>query len=165
MFTRCFHYLNIEIFQIFLGFGKNYSSNCFYCIFIRNRFNGYSSNSCSSFHVRYILSQNISEFINYQINLDNWLNEIESWCTSINYIVYSGSQDERRIIRYELRENKYEKPINVLITTYSLISSTSEDKSFFGKFKFDYCVFDEAHMLKNMTTIRYQNLIKISVHK
>ena len=85
------------------------------------------------------------------------------WCPSITFLVYTGTQDERRHLRYDILENKFEKPLNVLITSYSLISSTNEDKAFFRKMRFDYCVFDEAHMLKNMTSIRYQSLIKVSV--
>jgi SNF2 family DNA or RNA helicase len=43
-----------------------------------------------------------------------------------------------------------------------MLSSSNEDKAFFRKLKLEYCVYDEAHMLKNMNSIRYQSLIKIN---
>lgn len=61
--------------------------------------------------------------------------------------------------------NKFERPLNAILTTYGLLSSTNEDKAFFRKLKLDYCVYDEAHMLKNMNSIRYQSLIKIKSKK
>ena len=88
---------------------------------------------------------------------------MDTWCPSIKYIVYTGSQEERRNLRYELMDKNTLRTLNVLITTYSLISSTNEDKAFFKRAKFEYVIFDEAHMLRNMDTIRYQSLIKINV--
>lgn len=38
-----------------------------------------------------------------------------------------------------------------------------EDRTLFKKFQFHYAVFDEGHMLKNMSSLRFQNLMKISV--
>ncbi len=95
--------------------------------------------------------------------LDNWIREIETWCPSLSYIVYSGSLEERRYLRRDIADNKFDKPLNIVLTSYSLISSTTEDKAFFRKTKFYYSVFDEAHMLKNMNSIRYTSLIQIRV--
>ena len=53
-----------------------------------------------------MLKNKLTIFFNF---LDNWLNEIETWCPSINYIVYTGSQEERRYLRYDILENKFEK--------------------------------------------------------
>jgi SWI/SNF-related matrix-associated actin-dependent regulator 1 of chromatin subfamily A len=69
--------------------------------------------------------------------------------------------EERRHLRFDIINNKFEKTLNAILTTYGLISSTNEDKAFFKKLKVEYCVFEEAHMLKNMNSIRYQSLIKI----
>lgn len=68
-------------------------------------------------------------------------------------------------MRFDILNNKFEKPLNGILTTYGLLSSTNEDKAFFRKLKLDYCVYDEAHMLKNMNSIRYQSLIKIKSKK
>ena len=86
-------------------------------------------------------------------------------CPDFNFTVYQGSIDERRALRYDVLNNRFEKPLNGILATYGLIASTNEDKAFFRKIKFEYCVFDEAHMLKNMNSIRYQSLIKIQVKK
>jgi SWI/SNF-related matrix-associated actin-dependent regulator 1 of chromatin subfamily A len=93
--------------------------------------------------------------------LDNWIREISVWLPSFYFTVYQGSIEDRRNLRYEILNNKFERPLNAILTTYSLLFSTNEDKAFFRKLKLEYCVFDEAHMLKNMNSIRYQSLIKI----
>lgn len=94
--------------------------------------------------------------------LDNWVRELSVWCPSFYFTVYQGSIEERRHMRFEILNNKFEQPLNAILTTYSLLFSTNEDKAFFRKLKLEYCVFDEAHMLKNMNSIRYQSLIKIN---
>lgn len=93
--------------------------------------------------------------------LDNWIREISTWSPSFYFTVYQGSLDERRQLRYNILNNKFEKPLNAIVSTYGVLYSTNEDKAFFKKLKFEYCVFDEAHMLKNMNSQRYQSLIKI----
>lgn len=49
------------------------------------------------------------------------------------------------------------------LVSYSMIAGHSDDRVLFRKVKFHYVVFDEAHMLKNMETQRYQSLMKIKV--
>lgn len=44
-----------------------------------------------------------------------------------------------------------------------MASGSSEDRVLFKKLRYHYAVFDEGHMLKNMTSIRYQSLLKIQV--
>ena len=43
-----------------------------------------------------------------------------------------------------------------------MIYSCKEDRVMFKRVKFHTVIFDEAHMLKNMNTKRYENLMKIS---
>lgn len=93
--------------------------------------------------------------------LDNWVREISMWSPSLYFTVYQGSIEERRHLRYNILNNKFEKPLNAILSTYSILSSTSEDKTFFKKLKFEYCIYDEAHMLKNMNTQRYQSLVQL----
>ena len=95
--------------------------------------------------------------------LDNWVREISVWCPDFNFTVYQGNQEERQQLRHDVLNNNFQRGLNAILTTYGMISSTNEDKSFFRKLKLDYCVFDEAHMLKNMNSIRYQALIKLQV--
>ncbi|KAL1417095.1 hypothetical protein MTO96_027151 [Rhipicephalus appendiculatus] len=54
---------------------------------------------------------------------------------------------------------------DVIITTYNMISGSGEDRSLFKKVPFHYVIFDEAHMLKNMASQRYANLMKISAKR
>jgi len=44
---------------------------------------------------------------------------------------------------------------------YNLAISTPEDRSLFRKLGVHYAVFDEGHMLKNMSSQRFQQLLKI----
>lgn len=53
--------------------------------------------------------------------------------------------------------------VDVLLTTYNLICSTPEERRLFRVMPLNYVVFDEAHMLKNMSSLRYENLIRINV--
>lgn len=46
---------------------------------------------------------------------------------------------------------------------YNMVTSSAEDRSFFKRLEFNYVVFDEAHMLKNMSSQRYTNLMRIKV--
>ncbi|PIO68266.1 helicase protein [Teladorsagia circumcincta] len=51
--------------------------------------------------------------------------------------------------------------IDVILTTYNMISSKHDDKKFFKNFSIHYVVYDEGHMLKNCGTDRYRNLMKV----
>lgn len=55
--------------------------------------------------------------------------------------------------------------VDIIVTTYNLVSSTPEERRLFRVMPMQYVVFDEAHMLKNMGTIRYENLVRINVSK
>ena len=46
---------------------------------------------------------------------------------------------------------------------YNVLTSTIDDKQLYKKLTFQYTILDEAHLLKNMTSIRYKNLLKIQV--
>lgn len=87
---------------------------------------------------------------------------MERWSPGLNVVKYYGSQDERRGIRYNWRKGDLDD-VDVVLTTYNLVCSTPEERKLFRVIPFKYVIFDEAHMLKNMGTIRYENLIRISV--
>ncbi|XP_055850826.1 SWI/SNF-related matrix-associated actin-dependent regulator of chromatin subfamily A containing DEAD/H box 1 homolog [Episyrphus balteatus] len=93
--------------------------------------------------------------------LDNWETEIHKWCPSLVVEKYYGNQDDRRRMRIRYAKEGF-KGFDILLTTYHLVSSTPEEKKMFRVCKLHYVVFDEAHMLKNMTTARYANLITIN---
>uniref|UniRef100_T1J3V7 SWI/SNF-related matrix-associated actin-dependent regulator of chromatin subfamily A containing DEAD/H box 1 homolog n=1 Tax=Strigamia maritima TaxID=126957 RepID=T1J3V7_STRMM len=93
--------------------------------------------------------------------LENWTREFSTWCEHLDVFVYFGSQEERRQMRHELVGHKRKKDYHVVITTYNVVTSNSSDRAMIKAIPFVYVIFDEAHMLKNMTTLRYKNLMKI----
>ncbi|XP_030376686.1 SWI/SNF-related matrix-associated actin-dependent regulator of chromatin subfamily A containing DEAD/H box 1 homolog [Scaptodrosophila lebanonensis] len=93
--------------------------------------------------------------------LDNWEAEIAKWCPNLVVEKYHGSQDERRRMRVRFAKDGF-TGFDVLLTTYHIVGSTPEERKMFRVCKLHYVIFDEAHMLKNMTTQRYANLITIN---
>ncbi|KAK3583927.1 hypothetical protein CHS0354_033713 [Potamilus streckersoni] len=95
--------------------------------------------------------------------IDNWLREMRTWCTSMKVVVYYGSQEDRRSTRQYIMYN--DSDFNVLLTTYNMATGSVEDRSLFKKFEFHYAIFDEGHMLKNMSSLRFQNLMRINAQR
>lgn len=96
--------------------------------------------------------------------IENWIRECKVWCPSMKVLVYYGSQEERRATRqYIMYAN--EDDYNVIITTYNMATGSVEDRSLFKKFFFHFAIFDEGHLLKNMSSLRYQNLMRIQAHR
>lgn len=87
---------------------------------------------------------------------------MERWSPGLKVVQYYGSQDERKEMRMGWRNGDLDD-VDVLLTTYSLICSTPEERRLFRVMPLNYVVFDEAHMLKNMSSIRYENLVRINV--
>ena len=50
---------------------------------------------------------------------------------------------------------------DIILTTYNMVISSADDRVLFRKLDFHYVIFDEAHMLKNMATSRYENLMRV----
>jgi SWI/SNF-related matrix-associated actin-dependent regulator 1 of chromatin subfamily A len=90
--------------------------------------------------------------------LENWARELTMWAPKLPFTTYRGSQEERNEQRKSILRDR---SLNVILTTYTMVFSTADDKLFFRNLRIEYCVFDEAHMLKNMKSIRYQALIKL----
>lgn len=93
--------------------------------------------------------------------LENWAQEFGRWCPSLVVDKYYGAIDERREMRMHYARGGL-KDIDVLLTTYHTVGSSPEDRKMFRVSKIHYVVFDEAHMLKNMMSQRYTNLISIN---
>ncbi|XP_006609793.1 SWI/SNF-related matrix-associated actin-dependent regulator of chromatin subfamily A containing DEAD/H box 1 homolog [Apis dorsata] len=93
--------------------------------------------------------------------MENWNNELERWSPDLKVVQYYGTQEERKEMRFGWRNGDLDD-VDVLLTTYNLISSTPEERRLFRVMPLYYVVFDEAHMLKNMGTIRYENLVRIN---
>lgn len=96
--------------------------------------------------------------------MDNWDNEMAKWSPELVVTKYYGSQDERRALRMSFNRGGL-KGVDVILTTYHTVASLPEERKMFRTIKIDYVVFDEAHMLKNMTTQRYEYLTKINAER
>ncbi|KAM3937943.1 SWI/SNF-related matrix-associated actin-dependent regulator of chromatin subfamily A containing DEAD/H box 1 [Leptodactylus fuscus] len=92
--------------------------------------------------------------------LDNWVREFNHWCPDLNILLYYGSQEERKHLRYDILNKVIE--FNVIVTTYNCAISSAEDRGLFRRLKLNYAVFDEGHMLKNMSSVRYQHLMTLN---
>ncbi|XP_040898949.1 SWI/SNF-related matrix-associated actin-dependent regulator of chromatin subfamily A containing DEAD/H box 1A isoform X2 [Toxotes jaculatrix] len=92
--------------------------------------------------------------------LDNWVRELKLWCPSLKVLVYYGSVEDRRYLRHDILNDDVE--FNVIVTTYNLAIGNDNDRSLFRKLRLKYAVFDEGHMLKNMSTLRYRHLMAIN---
>ncbi|XP_055594161.1 SWI/SNF-related matrix-associated actin-dependent regulator of chromatin subfamily A containing DEAD/H box 1 homolog [Uranotaenia lowii] len=96
--------------------------------------------------------------------LDNWDNELKKWCPDLIVMKYYGSQEERRAIRIDWAKNGIDD-VDVVLTTYHMMGASGEEKKMWRVTPFQYVIFDEAHMLKNMTTQRYENLLRIRAER
>ena len=92
--------------------------------------------------------------------LDNWIREFSVWCPSFSVVLYNGKPEDRRSLRIQLLKGYLD--CNVILTTYNLAISAPEDRTLFKKLGVYYAVFDEGHMLKNMSTQRFQHLMRIA---
>ncbi|KAF5270701.1 hypothetical protein FQA39_LY01439 [Lamprigera yunnana] len=93
--------------------------------------------------------------------LDNWRVEFEKWCPNLNVFMYYGTTEERKMYRVEYWSKGNINNYDVILTTYTMVTNTPEERKMFRVTPMHYVVFDEAHMLKNMNTQRYENLIRI----
>ncbi|XP_055064775.2 SWI/SNF-related matrix-associated actin-dependent regulator of chromatin subfamily A containing DEAD/H box 1b [Misgurnus anguillicaudatus] len=92
--------------------------------------------------------------------LDNWVRELNLWCPSLKVLVYYGSAEDRKYMRYEILNHMVD--YNIIVSTYNLAIGNNSDRSLFSKLKLEYAVFDEGHLLKNMNSLRYRHLMAIN---
>lgn len=90
--------------------------------------------------------------------LENWLREFKNFCPDLVVEPYYGNQRERIEIRESLRRHS---GFHVLVTTYNLATGDANDRVFLKEQQFNVCVYDEGHMLKNSSTSRYTELMKL----
>lgn len=90
--------------------------------------------------------------------LENWLREFKTFCPDLVVEPYYGSQREREGIRAALKRHS---GFHVLVTTYNLATGDGLDRLFLKDQRFNVCVYDEGHMLKNSSTGRYTRLMQL----
>ncbi|GMH36700.1 hypothetical protein BSKO_04573 [Bryopsis sp. KO-2023] len=86
----------------------------------------------------------------------NWEMEFKKWCPAFKLLTYYGSAKERKTKR-----QGWSKPnaFHVCITSYTLIL---QDAKMFRRKKWKYLILDEAHMIKNWKSQRWQTLLKFN---
>ncbi|XP_019908993.2 SWI/SNF-related matrix-associated actin-dependent regulator of chromatin subfamily A containing DEAD/H box 1b isoform X2 [Esox lucius] len=92
--------------------------------------------------------------------IDNWVRELNLWCPRLQVLLYYGSVEDRRFLRYDILNKQVD--YNIIISTYAQTIGNDNDRSLFRKLKLEYAVFDEGHMLKNMSSLRYRHLMAIN---
>lgn len=88
-----------------------------------------------------------------------WADTFNNWTPDVNYVIYTGKESARTIIRdYELLvdpNNPLKVKFNVLMTTYEYVLA---DWQFLSKLKWQFLAVDEAHRLKNRDSQLYKQL-------
>lgn len=90
--------------------------------------------------------------------MPSWAETFDNWTPDLNYVVYSGNEPSRKIIRdYELfTDGNLQRPkFHVLLTTYEYVLAES---NFLGQIKWQFMAVDEAHRLKNRDSQLYAKL-------
>ncbi|KAI4341266.1 hypothetical protein MLD38_026008 [Melastoma candidum] len=83
----------------------------------------------------------------------NWETEFLKWCPAFKVLTYFGSAKERRYKRQGwMKPNSF----HVCITTYRLVI---QDSKIFKRKKWKYLILDEAHLIKNWKSQRWQTLL------
>eukprot|EP01018_Ginkgo_biloba_P024829 Gb_30810 [translate_table: standard] len=86
----------------------------------------------------------------------NWETEFMKWCPAFKVLTYFGSAKERKTKR-----QGWAKPnsFHVCITTYRLVI---QDAKAFKRKKWKYLILDEAHLIKNWKSQRWQTLLNFN---
>ncbi|KAH9331633.1 hypothetical protein KI387_003741, partial [Taxus chinensis] len=86
----------------------------------------------------------------------NWETEFMKWCPAFKVLTYFGSAKERKNKR-----QGWAKPnsFHVCITTYRLVI---QDAKAFKRKKWKYLILDEAHLIKNWKSQRWQTLLNFN---
>ncbi|KAL8204879.1 hypothetical protein R6Q57_010502 [Mikania cordata] len=86
----------------------------------------------------------------------NWETEFLKWCPAFKILTYFGSAKERKNKRQGwMKQHSF----HVCITTYRLVI---QDSKIFKRKKWKYLILDEAHLIKNWKSQRWQTLLNFN---
>ncbi|CAM0908654.1 unnamed protein product [Alopecurus aequalis] len=86
----------------------------------------------------------------------NWETEFLKWCPAFKILTYFGSAKERKQKRQGWNKPNF---FHVCITTYRLVI---QDSKAFKRKKWKYLILDEAHLIKNWKSQRWQTLLNFN---
>lgn len=86
----------------------------------------------------------------------NWETEFLKWCPAFKILTYFGSAKERKQKRQGWMKPNY---FHICITTYRLVI---QDSKVFKRKKWKYLILDEAHLIKNWKSQRWQTLLNFN---
>lgn len=89
--------------------------------------------------------------------LSNWKEEMERFAPGLSCVTYTGDKEERARRQQDLRQ---ETGFHVLLTTYEICL---KDASFLKSFSWSVLAVDEAHRLKNQSSLLHRTLSEFSV--
>ncbi|XP_044800394.1 chromodomain-helicase-DNA-binding protein 1-like isoform X3 [Bubalus kerabau] len=89
--------------------------------------------------------------------LSNWKEEMERFAPGLYCVTYAGDKDKRACLQEDLKQ---ESRFHVLLTTYEICL---KDASFLKSFPWSVLVVDEAHRLKNQSSLLHKTLSEFSV--
>ncbi|XP_057649336.1 chromodomain-helicase-DNA-binding protein 1-like isoform X2 [Chionomys nivalis] len=89
--------------------------------------------------------------------LSNWKEELERFAPGLSCVPYVGDKEERAYLQQDLRQ---ESRFHVLLTTYEICL---KDASFLKSFSWSVLAVDEAHRLKNQSSLLHRTLSEFSV--
>lgn len=93
--------------------------------------------------------------------ISNWKREFETFAPDLHVVKYHGTLEERYSIQQELQRCK--GSVDVVLASVSYMQKeNSEDRSFLRKFRYNYLVVDEGHLLKNPRSNFYKNIDRFS---
>ncbi|XP_054996141.1 chromodomain-helicase-DNA-binding protein 1-like [Sorex araneus] len=89
--------------------------------------------------------------------LSNWKEEMERFAPGLSCVTYAGDKEDRASLQQDLKQ---EPRFHVLLTTFEVCL---KDASFLKSFPWSVLVVDEAHRLKNQSSLLHQTLSEFSV--